>query len=102
MSAAYLLSPAAQHDLSDIWDYTVRVWGKAQAEGYIQLIRGTCEALAEGRKQGRAIDDIRQGYRKQAVGSRFIFYRFAETGEIDIVRIMHQRMDVPNRLGDER
>lgn len=67
MSAGYLLSPAAQNDLGDIWDYTVRIWGIAQAEQYILSIRDACMALAEGRTQGRSIDDIRHGYRKLAL-----------------------------------
>lgn len=98
MNAGYLLSPAAQNDLSDIWDYSVRVWGTAQAEQYILSIRVACEALAEGRSEGRANDDVRPGYRKLAVGSHFLFYRCAESGEVDIVRILHQRMDSPGRL----
>ena len=34
-----LLSPAARADLEEIWDYTARTWGKAQAERYILEIR---------------------------------------------------------------
>ena len=101
MSAGYLLSPAAQNDLDDIWDYTVNVWGVAQAEEYILSIRDACEALTEGRKQGRSIDEIRQGYRKLAVGSHFLFYRLTDTGEIDVIRILHQRMDFPSRIQDK-
>ena len=96
----YLLSPAAQADLSEIWDYTARNWDLAQAERYILAIRDSCEALADGTKQGRRIDDIRSGYLKMAVGSHFLFYRITDDGQIDVVRILHQRMDVSARLDD--
>ena len=56
------------------------------------------EGLAGGSKQGRAIDDIRPGYRKLAVASHFLFYRIADAGMIDIIRILHQRMDAASRL----
>lgn len=94
----YLLSPAAQADLSDIWDYSARTWGTEQADRYILAIRDACKALAAGRKRGRPIDDIRPGYRKFAVQSHFLFYRVTDTGLIDVVRILHQRMDVVAHL----
>jgi toxin ParE1/3/4 len=98
----YLLSPAAQADLEQIWDYTARNWGKDQAARYILGIRDACQALADGRRQGRPIDDIRPGYRKLAVGSHVLFYRLfyrvADAGLIDVIRILHQRMDVAAHL----
>ncbi|MCC7282749.1 MAG: type II toxin-antitoxin system RelE/ParE family toxin [Acetobacteraceae bacterium] len=63
------LSPAARQDIEDIWTYTVRTWGAAQAERYLVAIRDACQALTDGRRQGRAIDDIRPGYRKLPVRS---------------------------------
>jgi toxin ParE1/3/4 len=96
----YILSPAAQADLGDIWDYSARNWGEEQADRYILAIRAACEALADGSKQGRAIDDIRPGYRKLAVASHFLFYRLTDTGLIDVIRILHQRMDIASRLQD--
>ncbi len=95
-----LLSPAARADLEEIWDYTARTWGKAQAERYILEIREACESLARGTRQGRPIDDIRPGYHKLAVRSHFLFYRLTDAGQIDIVRILHRKMDVPGRLAE--
>lgn len=94
----YILSPAARADLNEIWDYSARHWGADQADSYIRAIRDACAALADGSRQGRAIDDIRAGYRKLAVQSHFLFYRLTDTGLIDVVRILHQRMDVAARL----
>lgn len=96
----YLLSPAAQADLNQIWNYSARHWGREQADRYIFRIRDACEALADGRRQGRAIDDIRPGYGKLAVASHFLFYRITDAGLIDVIRILHQRMDVASRLQD--
>ena len=33
----YALSPAARADIEEIWDYTVRHWGEAQAERYTRV-----------------------------------------------------------------
>ena len=96
----YLLSPAAQKDLSEIWDYSAQNWGTEQANRYVLGIRYSCEALAAGRERGRPIDEIRPGYRKLAVQSHFLCYRITNAGLIDVVRILHQRMDVVARLKD--
>lgn len=58
----YLLSPAAQADLSEIWDYSTQNWGTERADRYVLGIRDACEALAAGRQRGRPINDIRPGY----------------------------------------
>ena len=96
--SGFLLSPAARADLAEIWDYTADRWGVEQAERYIRALTTACQALADHRRTGRAIDDIRAGYSKLSVGSHFLCYRFTDAGMIDIVRILHQRMDIPERL----
>jgi toxin ParE1/3/4 len=47
---------------------------------------------------GRPGDEIRAGYRKLAAGSHTLFYRITVEGVIDVVRVLHQRMDVDRHL----
>lgn len=95
--SGYVLTPAAQADLEDIWRYSVQQWSFAQAERYIRAIGDACEDLASGVHTGQDAMDIRAGYRKLKVGSHVLFFR--RSGDtIDIVRILHRRMDMPNRL----
>ncbi|MDP3378093.1 MAG: type II toxin-antitoxin system RelE/ParE family toxin [Brevundimonas sp.] len=95
--SGYVLTPAAQADLEDIWRYSVQQWSFAQAERYILAIRDACDDLAAGVQNGQDAGDIRAGYRKLKVGSHVLFFR-RSGNTIDIVRILHQRMDLPNRL----
>jgi toxin ParE1/3/4 len=41
------------------------------------------------------------GYRKARVGQHFLFFVVGSEGSIDIVRILHERMDVEARLGND-
>ncbi|MFN3815153.1 type II toxin-antitoxin system RelE/ParE family toxin [Brevundimonas sp.] len=92
----FVLSPAAQADLEDIWRYSA-AWSSAQAERYVLAIRDACDDLATGVQAGQDAGDIRAGYRRLRVGSHVLFFR--QSGDvIDVVRILHQRMDLPNRL----
>lgn len=89
----YRLSRKAVADLSGIWDYTVEHWGLEQAERYIGGIRDTCEALACGQRRGQDAGHIRAGYRRELAGAHVLFFRVLDDGCIDVVRILHQRMD---------
>lgn len=97
---AYVLSPAAERDLDDIWDYTVGRWGEAQAEHCILGIESTITGLADGTQPSLSAADVREGYRKALVGMHVVFFR-ESTALIDVIRILHQQMDIPARLGDD-
>lgn len=94
----FVLSPAARRDLDGIWSYTVKRWGVDQAERYIRMIQTACNELAQGHRMTRSAEDIRPGYHRADVGSHVLFFRLLDTGVIDIVRILHQRMDMPRHL----
>lgn len=93
----YRLTPAAQEDLSEIWDFTEERWDASQAETYIAGIRAAIERIAGDPVCGLDCEEIRPGYRRLAVGRHLVFY--LETGEtVDIIRILHQRMDPGRHL----
>ena len=56
--------------------------------------------LAADPMKGRDCSAIREGYRKYEAGKHIIFYRKIENGFIEIVRILHGRMDTTTRLSD--
>ena len=92
------LTPRARADIEAIWDYTASRWGAAQAVRYVRLIQAAIEALGSNPGLGAACDHIRRGYRRQRAGSHIIFYR-SRGNAIDIVRILHQRMDFARHIG---
>lgn len=93
----YVLSPLARTDLDEIWTHSVGQWSEAQAERYVRAIQSTIEVVVDNPGLGRACDDIRPGYFKILSGSHVIFYKRTRT-KIDIVRILHQRMDIGRHL----
>jgi toxin ParE1/3/4 len=94
----YLLTPAAVADLEDIWDYTCDYWDADQAEAYLRDLAQAMKRAADRPDLGRNCDDIRPGYRKLATGSHTLYYRFTGDGAVEIVRILHQRMDPDRHL----
>ena len=95
--ADYRLSPAAQRDLDDIWDYTNAQWGHDQANRYLLSIKNACQVLAQAPQHAQAIDHIRQGYRRRSVERHIVYFRITNSG-IVIVRILHQHMDAMRHI----
>jgi toxin ParE1/3/4 len=95
----YLLSPKAFSDLDDIWDYTAETWNPGQADKYAVDLVADVESVASGAWQGHSCDEIRPGYFKLLSGSHVIFYRLSGT-TVDVIRILHQRMDSNRHLGE--
>jgi len=98
----YQLSPLAENDLEDIWTYTLHGWSREQADKYHGDIIVAIEDLARGDRKGRDARDIRPGYFKYAVGRHLLFFRLT-ADSLDVIRVLHQSMDLPARLrGEER
>ena len=97
MTSSYRLTPRAKADLDEIWDYTSERWDAAQAERYILQIKAAIESIASDPSRGRPCDDIRPGYLRYPIGSHILFYRLTGQG-VDVVRILHQRMDFDRHL----
>jgi toxin ParE1/3/4 len=93
MTGRYTLSPRAQSDLDDIWNYTVKLRGIDQAESYVRQIRHHIELVAAMPMLGGACPGLRAGYYKYPSGSHVQFCRLI-AGGIDVGRILHERMDV--------
>ncbi|GAB3699046.1 type II toxin-antitoxin system RelE/ParE family toxin [Mariniluteicoccus flavus] len=93
----YWLTPAARRDLSSIWDFTEERWGISQAEKYIREIQAAVERVADDPDRGRFREDVREGYRSYAIGSHVVFYLW-RASHIEVVRILHQRMDFDRYL----
>jgi toxin ParE1/3/4 len=93
----YVLSPRAQADIDEIWDYTADRWNDDQAERYTKDLRRAIETIARNPRKGRPCDQIRPGYRKFSIGAHVVFFRVVAHG-IEVIRVLHQRMDFEQHL----
>ena len=56
--------------------------------------------LADTPLVGKICDEIRAGYKKFPIGSHIIFYKDGAGSSIEVVRILHKRMDVELNFQD--
>lgn len=95
--AEFRLSPRAQRDLDDIFDYTVAQWGSLQALRYVDSLEAACSSLANEPRRSQDCATIQPGYRRRSVEQHAIYFRQTDYG-IAIIRILHQRMNPARHL----
>jgi toxin ParE1/3/4 len=98
MNTKYRISEKAISDLEKIWLFTLSKWSREQADRYHQLIMDEIKFMVENYKLCRNVDHIRVGYRVSKVKSHLVFCRKTDDNTIEIIRILHQNMDIENRL----
>ncbi|SNR74893.1 toxin ParE1/3/4 [Lutibacter agarilyticus] len=94
----YRISEQAINDLNDIWIYTLNKWSKEQADRYYDLIISEIEFISGNFLTGKSAEQTRKNYRVTKIKSHLIFYRKIENNIVEIVRILHQRMDLKKRI----
>lgn len=94
----FKISKAANADLRKIAEYTRQHWGTKQRDIYIKEMFDAFSQLAKGPEMAVRMDSVRLGYRKFPQGSHVIFFREGESCNIEIIRVLHKRMDVDAHL----
>ena len=97
----YKISTEAQNDLEKRWLYTFENWSIEQADRYYNLLLDEIEYLVTNPETGKDYSHVRKDYLRSKVKSHFIFYKVNKRENlIEIIRILHQQMDIENRLND--
>ena len=94
----FRLSSAADADLRKIAEHTLQRWGEAQRDAYINELFDAFGRLADTPQIATTADGIREGYRKFPQGSHVIFFRSSDTHTLEIIRVLHKRMDADAHL----
>lgn len=95
------ISREANNDIEQIWLYTVNNWSKEQADRYYNIIFDEIEYLANYPDSGKNYGNLVNGYFGARVKSHIIFYKInAKESEIQIIRVLHNRMDIETRLNE--
>ena len=94
----YVISEKAVEDINNIWIYTAENWSVAQADRYYNLIYDEIEYIVNNFDMARDFGKIRKSYKCSKVKSHLIFFKKDEMNEIEVVRVLHERMDIEIRL----
>lgn len=100
MSHAYVLTAAAEADVRSIIRYTRQQWGDVQVRDYMAKLEQGIARLAQGFGSHRDMSDMHSGLRMARIEHHYVFCVAREKDPPMIVAILHERMDLIQRLGD--
>lgn len=96
--AKFYLTNKAVVDLANIWNYTFEQWSEQQADKYYQVLIETCGEIANNPGIGKNYNSIMNSLLGFKVNKHIIFYRIISLEQIEITRILHEMMDLRNRI----
>lgn len=99
--ANYKLTKKAVQDLKQIWNYTFDNWSEYQADKYYKELLNHCSKIAKDPILGKQYGFLIKGLKGSKVNKHIIFYRQITEEEIEVERILHERMDLKTRLSNE-
>lgn len=94
----FQLSNKAKSDLMGIGRYTQKKWGREQRNKYLTQLDECFHGLAHEPFKGKECSDTRKGYRHYPSGRHTIYYRQVSSNRIEIVRVLHYRMEPERHL----
>ena len=96
--AKVVLRQEAIDDLNNIWFYTFETWSETQADKYYATIKMACNGIADNPNVGKEYDRINKNLLGVKSEKHIIFYQIINPERIEIIRILHERMDLKNRI----
>lgn len=92
--------PRARADIIEIWLYSAQQWGEEKAGEYLDAIERAFGVLSDHPSIGVESGEIADKLRRYAVLSHVIYY-YDIGGSIEIVRVLHERMNAGEQLNEE-
>lgn len=96
--ASYYLTNKAVLDLTHIWDYTFDTWSEKQADKYYNDLIKACAKISKQPNLGKKYFKIFNELRGFQFNHHIVFYRQINSEIIEITRILHEQMDLKNRI----
>jgi toxin ParE1/3/4 len=95
----YELTPAAEADLEEIAEYTLREWGVEQQMRYAELLEAGFRHIADGSTISRQFSERYPQVLVTRCEHHYVFYIMPEGITIPrIIAVLHKRMDMLARL----
>ncbi len=94
----YLLNEKAIEDINEIWLYTAQNWSVEQANRYYYLIIDEIHFIVQNYETAKNFESIRKSYKYAKVKSHLIFFKKIDNNKIEIIRVLHESMNLKNNL----
>ncbi len=96
---AHRILPSAKERMIEIWDYTCEKWGEEQADSYVSGLFVELDKISLARHRWNRVDnDELADVFVAKYRHHFVFFRELTDGQLGVISILHEKMDIPMRL----
>ena len=99
-SSRWVIRPAAETDLSEIWRHGASSWGIGQADRYADSLFALFDLLADFPEVARERREFTPAVRIHPSGAHLVIYR-ADGQGVEIIRILHAHQNLTAYLLEE-
>ncbi|MDA9008682.1 type II toxin-antitoxin system RelE/ParE family toxin [Alphaproteobacteria bacterium] len=102
MKPRFLILKSASHRIEQIYDYSVENWGVAQANKYIEGLFDLFERISNNSVLWKTIPaefEVSGYYTRYE--QHFVFWKELSDGRVGFAAVLHDRMNLEERLKDE-
>ncbi len=93
MTLNVIVSSRARAHLRNISGYTIKSWGKAQEQKYVELIKKVFQEISKNPEIGCERPEIAQGIRSLVAGKHVVVYQIGDN-RIEVLGVVHGKMDL--------
>ena len=96
--AKFYLTNKTVEDLAQIWNYTYDKWSEKRTDKYYNLLLDACQEIAENPNRGKKYDVVAERLAGYKSNEDIIFYLTISNDEIEVIRILHAKMDLKSKI----
>ena len=92
----------ARRRIIEIWHYTDETWGEKQADEYIRGLYQAIDNAARKKYLWRKLEHEEfRGIYFVRYEHHYVFFRELSKEVLGVVNVLHENMDIPNRLKED-
>ena len=96
--AKFHLTNKTVEDLAQIWNHTYDEWFQNQLDKHYNLLLDACQEIAENPNRGKKYDVVAERLEGYKSNEDIIFYLTISNDEIEVIRILHAKMDLKSKI----
>lgn len=94
----FRLTTLSNQDINEIWEYTFHKWSVRQADMYYDLLIESFNQITIDPNCGKNYGGVEPKLRGLKTGKHIVFYEIIDENTIEINRVLHQSMDIKNKI----
>jgi toxin ParE1/3/4 len=95
---SYRITNKAIADLTNIYTFTFQTWSEKQADLYYAMLVACFQEIADRHLLGKQYREVGEDIFGVHISRHIVFYRSILNAHVEIIRVLHDSMDIKTRM----